>query len=96
MIRMLQEDVKAQGVAMLIPWIAEWFPSLCGYEKMLHPVKEIQSFMRKQIKKAEETYKEGEQRGFVDAFIHQMRNTKDTKSPFHSGNDGTLKFPRKI
>jgi hypothetical protein len=91
--RVGQENVTTQGVAMFIPWLAEYFPWLIGYRKLLEPFANIQSFVSQHLQSLESTYTDGFPRGLYDMFIEKMNRTSDVNSPFHHEKDGNgLRF----
>jgi len=77
-----------QGLATFIPWFAKYFPKLSGYDRQLRDIPEILAFLKKPIDYHEKTFEDGVHRDFLDVYLQETKNTKDTDSPFHASNSG--------
>ncbi len=87
--------MELQGGAMLgffIPWLANWFPKLVGWDAYLKDANKVFEFWRKFAKQRIQSYENKEEHEkvcFVDLYIKKIKECKTITSSFYGQKGGT-------
>ena len=64
-------------IAMTLPWVRFFFPSLTGYNKRLKALHLMREHIRDEIRKHEKDLDEENPRDFIDAYLTEIKNNPD-------------------
>jgi hypothetical protein len=86
------ESSLAGNVSIFFPRLAKWFPNLTGYCEFQNAVRDAHPFYEERIAYYKNTYKEGQVRNIIDAYIAEMRKCTDPSSSFYGEEGGNKRF----
>ena len=70
------------------PKIGKMFPNWSGYNYLINTLKPIRKLFNNAIQEHKRTLENGHPRDFIDAFLHEVKNTDDPDSSFHESKSG--------
>ena len=65
-------------VALMFPWVRYIFPSLTGYNKRLHILKNLRTFIYSEIEEHERVLDEDNPKDYIDVFLIEKKKTDNS------------------
>jgi hypothetical protein len=82
------DETFVTGSLSFFPALADVAPEWSGYNKFLKTIENTSNFFRNVVKEHEKTITEGEPRDYIDAYLEEIRSSKDEPSSSFSQSRG--------
>ena len=82
------DETFVTGILSFVPILADIAPEWSGYNNLLRTVKTTSSFFQSVVTEHEKSITEGDPRDYIDAYLEEIRNSKDNPNSSFSKDKG--------